>query len=347
MIIDLQKFIEEQRPAWTRLEKYLEKLERNPERRFSMDEVRDFHALYQRASADLARIATFSSEQSVRRYLEALVARAYAEIYETRRKSKIVSPIKWFFHTFPRTFRKHIAAFWAALIITCIGSAFGGFALLLDPEAKQVIMPFSHLAVSPTDRVEKEEAAEEDHMEGARATFSSYLIKNNVSVSFRVLALGLTWGIGTIIMLFYNGVILGAVAADYMAAGQTQFLVGWLLPHGSVEIPSILLAGQAGLVIAQALIGRNDPHGLKQRLKNVGPDIVHLAGGLAVILVWAGIIESYMSQYHEPVLPYWLKISFGSIQLVLLILFLSKSGRSAGKQGEQDQPSLAGVQNHE
>ena len=63
------------------------------------------------------------------------------------------------------------------------------------------------------------------------------------------------WGVGTIVMLFYNGVILGAVTVDYIRAGQTKFLAGWLLPHGAVEIPSILIAGQAGLVLALALIG--------------------------------------------------------------------------------------------
>ena len=42
----------------------------------------------------------------------------------------------------------------------------------------------------------------------------------------------MTWGVGTIIMLFYNGVILGAVAVDYIRAGQTKFLLGWLMPHG-------------------------------------------------------------------------------------------------------------------
>ena len=44
--------------------------------------------------------------------------------------------------------------------------------------------------------------------------------------------------------------ILGAVAVDYVADGQTRFLLGWLLPHGAIEIPAILIAGQAGLVLA-------------------------------------------------------------------------------------------------
>ena len=54
---------------------------------------------------------------------------------------------------------------------------------------------------------------------------------HNIKVSIFTLALGMTWGIGTLIMLFYNGVILGAVALDYVLAGETTFLLGWLLPH--------------------------------------------------------------------------------------------------------------------
>ncbi|MBI9076898.1 MAG: stage II sporulation protein M [Desulfatibacillum sp.] len=342
MIIDLQKFIKEQRPAWTRLEKFLDLLERNQARRLSLDEVREFHTLYQRASADLARIATFSSEQSVRRYLETLVARAYAEIYESRKKGQKLSPFKWFFITFPRTFRKHIAAFWVALLITMIGGAFGGVALMLDSEAKEVIMPWSHLTGSPAERVQEEETAEEDRLAGRKASFSSQLMVNNISVSLRAVAFGMTWGIGTILLLFYNGIILGAVAVDYIAAGQTRFLLGWLLPHGSVEIPSILIAGQAGFMLAQALIGRNDPGGLKQRMKNISADVINLVGGLAVLLVWAGIIESYMSQYHEPVLPYWLKITFGSFQLLLLFAFLGWSGRNLETVAKKPQQTLAG-----
>jgi hypothetical protein len=49
---------------------------------------------------------------------------------------------------------------------------------------------------------------------------------------------------------------------------------------------------------------------------------------VAVMLVWAGIIESFVSQYHQPVIPYSIKIAFGSVELALLVWFLS-SGRTA------------------
>ena len=143
------------------------------------------------------------------------------------------------------------------------------------------------------------------------------------------LALGLTWGIGTLIMLFYNGIILGAVAVDYVMAGETSFLLGWLLPHGAVEIPAILLAGQAGIVLAGALIGWGKPISLRTRLRKISNDLVTLIAGVALMLVWAGIIEAFFSQYHEPVMPYAVKIGFGVFELIILTLFLGMAGRKS------------------
>lgn len=55
-------------------------------------------------------------------------------------------------------------------------------------------------------------------------------------------------------------------------------------------------------------------------------DLVALIGGVGIMLVWAGLIEALFSQYHEPVLPYPVKIGFGVAELLLLVLFLSKAG---------------------
>jgi uncharacterized membrane protein SpoIIM required for sporulation len=131
--------------------------------------------------------------------------------------------------------------------------------------------------------------------------------------------------------LFYNGITLGAVAVDYVAGGQTAFLLGWLLPHGAVEIPAILIGGQAGLVIAYALIGWGDRSSRADRLRHISGDVVILAGGSAVLLVWAGVVEAFVSQYHEPVVPYDLKIAFGLLEAIALTLFLSRGAREGGE----------------
>lgn len=331
MIIDLKKFINDERKYWTELERTLDANEMNPNREVELKSLLRFHYLYQRTSSDLAKIMTFSGEQRIKQYLESLVGRAFAEIHETREKPHRFAPLQWFFVRFPETFRKHILAFWVALAIFMTGFAFGGLSLAFDPEAKEIILlPFSHLHGDPTDRVEKEES-NEDREKGGRSSFSSFLITHNTKVSIFALALGMTWGIGTVILLFINGTILGAVAVDYMAAGETSFLLGWLLPHGSIEIPAILIASQAGLVLAGALIGWGKPVTMKARLRSISSDLVTLIFGVAFMLTWAGIIESFFSQHHEPVIPYSLKTGFGMIELVLLVLFLAKSGKGGAK----------------
>jgi uncharacterized membrane protein SpoIIM required for sporulation len=328
MIIDLPKFIADEKPYWSELEAILDRLEGKPEHRIMLSHLERFHYLYQRASADLAKIATFSAEPSTRLYLESLVGRAYGEIHETREKPHRIRPLYWFFTLFPQTFRKHIRAFWISLIAIMVGAAFGGFTLIVDANTKQILLPFSHLQGDPSERVKKEEAVEADRLKGSKSSFSSLLMTHNTKVAIFTLALGMTWGIGTLIMLFYNGVILGAVAVDYVLAGQTSFLLGWLLPHGAVEIPAILLAGQAGIVLAGALIGWGKPISLRMRLRMISNDLVILIFGVALMLVWAGIIEAFFSQYHEPVVPYAIKIGFGVFELIILGLFLGMAGRN-------------------
>src|SRR5438445_4041141 len=145
VIIDLQRFVAAERPFWAELEKALAKLEAEPNRRLLLDQVHRFHLLYERTAADLAKITTFSSEPETRRYLESLVARAYGEIHETREKPHRLAPVHWFFRSFPQTFRRHLRAFWLSVAITIGGALFGGAAIAFDPDAKGVIMPFSHL----------------------------------------------------------------------------------------------------------------------------------------------------------------------------------------------------------
>jgi uncharacterized membrane protein SpoIIM required for sporulation len=327
MIIDLQKFITEERPYWSELEAILDKLEKKPEVKLELKHLERFHYLYQRASADLAKISTFSAEPNTRLYLESLLARAFGEVHETREKPHRLKPLHWFFNTFPQTFRKHIRAFWISLIAMMVGAAFGGFIIMVDSSTKQILLPFSHLQGDPSDRVKAEEDVDADRLKGAKTSFSSFLMTHNTKVAIFTLALGMTWGIGTLIMLFYNGVILGAVGIDYVLAGETPFLFGWLLPHGAVEIPAILLAGQAGIILAGALIGWGKPLSLRMRLRKISNDLVTLILGVALMLVWAGVIESFFSQYHEPVLPYEVKIAFGIFELAILVLFLGRAGR--------------------
>ena len=95
----------------------------------------------------------------MRRYLESLTARAYAEIHETRDRGQRFRFLKWFGRDFPVAFRRHIRAFALSVAITLAGAVFGAFAVAFDPEAKDAILPemFANHLSDPAKRVADEE----------------------------------------------------------------------------------------------------------------------------------------------------------------------------------------------
>jgi uncharacterized membrane protein SpoIIM required for sporulation len=300
VILDLPRFAAAERVYWHELEALLDRLRLEPGWRMSVPEIERLHYLYERCSADLVRLDAFSTEHQMRAYVESLVSRAYAEIHETRAPA---GKIHWgaFIAAFPRAFRRHLGAFRLAVGLTLAGCAFGWFAIRADPEAKAVLMPFAGLMQSPAQRVAQEESAgnaKTDRLHGHKASFSAQLMTHNIQVTVMTLAFGVTWGLGTII-----------------------------LPHGAIEIPAILLGGQAGLVLAGALIGWGERTSRTERLRAVAHDLLAIAAGAAAMLVWAGIVEAFVSQYHQPVLPYSLKIAFGVLELAALSIFLARVGR--------------------
>jgi uncharacterized membrane protein SpoIIM required for sporulation len=327
VIIDLRKFTELEQPYWRELEDILKKLEDDPSLKLTLAQLQRLHYLYERASAGLGKLMTFAVAPDTRAYLEALVARAYAEVHETRGKKRGVEWIAWFLKTFPRTFRARSNAFILASAIKFAGLVIGAMLLVAFPEHRAVLLPFGHDRISPSQRVAREQR-NPGRIAGSETEFSAQLMTHNTRVSMLSMSLGMTYGVGTVIVMFYNGIGLGAVAWDYILDGQTRFLLGWLLPHGVIEIPAILMSGQAGLVLASALIGWGRRATLRQRLREVSNDVLTLIGGVAVLLVWAGIVEGFLSQRHEPEIPYTVKIVFGLIELTALCYFLARSGRA-------------------
>jgi uncharacterized membrane protein SpoIIM required for sporulation len=323
----MERFIKEEQGYWTELEQLLNKFQDDPGKKLTLKETRRFYYLYQRTAADLSKISSLPSERDTRRYLDGLTARAFSEIHQGTRQPRGFNILTWITVTFPRTFRHHARYFQLALAVTILGALFGAGALALDPASKEILMPFSHLLGEPSERVAREESEIMKDEDAREITFSSYLMTHNTRVAIYCMALGLTFGIGTLTLLFYNGAILGAVILDYMRAGETVFLMGWLLPHGVIEIPAILIGGQVGLILAGALLGRKDGKPLGLRFRTVTPDAVILILGVAVLLVWAGIIEAFVSQHHEPVLPYSIKIIFGALELGALTFYLLRSGK--------------------
>jgi uncharacterized membrane protein SpoIIM required for sporulation len=217
-----------------------------------------------------------------------------------------------------------------------LGCAFGGLAVRYDPASVDVLLSADYLR-DPGQRVHEEEEGKGRHLHSAQteAAFSAQLIRHNIEVALLAAALGVTFGIGTALLLFENGVLLGAVAVHYTQQGFGLFMTAWLLPHGVFEIPSILIAGQAGFYLARLLLRRREDRNVRQSMR----EWLVLVAGLAMMLVWAGLMEAFFSQHHAPVLPYGFKVAVATAELVLLTIYLLMIGRR--EIGTEARPSVS------
>ncbi|HEY3356144.1 MAG TPA: stage II sporulation protein M [Polyangia bacterium] len=324
-MLDVQRFIAERRSAWQRLEELLLALERQGMKSLPLEDGRTFVRLYRATSSHLVQARAAGASAEVVDYLNALVARAYAEIYraERPRLRRI-----WSFYSseFPRLVRAESRAVAIAAAIF-FGAALLGFAAIaLDVDARYYLLPEQHMHMDPAERVKRLEAGGERLSSSEQAAFSSFLFTHNIQVTFLAFALGISFGLGTAIVLFYNGLMLGALCAHYHAKGVAVFFYAWILPHGVPELTSIILASAAGLRLGYALL---NPGRLSRGdgLRAAAGRAVRMILGIIPMLIVAGIIEGTISQIHPPDIAYGVKLVFALGMALLLAAYLLLAGR--------------------
>ncbi len=294
--------------------------------RLDVDEARELGRLYRAVSADLLRARSRAGSADLVDYLNDLVARAHARL-SPGRKVRWSEARSFFAATFPRLFRAERAAVSLAAVVFLAGAFFGAAAMAFDPDAWGYLIDGQHRYLDPDARVARE-AASGTVPSGGQAAFSSFLFTHNIRVAILAFVVGLFGGVLTAVVLFYNGVLLGALAQSYHAKGHALFFWAWILPHGFLEITAIFIAGGAGFVLGRAIL-RPGRKTRREALREEGKRGALLLLGTAPILVVAGVVEGTLSQWHEPVVPAWLKLVFAHTAFLVLCLYLLRAGRDA------------------
>jgi uncharacterized membrane protein SpoIIM required for sporulation len=210
----------------------------------------------------------------------------------------------------------------AAAAAFLAGALFGAIAVLVDPANGERLIPQQFFTESPRERVEKIEQRDEriENVEQAML-FGASLYTHNIKVSFLAFSLGALTIVFGLLILFYNGMILGAVGAMYVLEDVSVFFFAWVGPHGALELPAIIFGGAAGLLIGRALLM---PGNLSRgaALRRVLPSVWRIMIGAALILVLAGLIEGSFSQFSAKTIPYPVKISAAALLFTGLMAYL-------------------------
>jgi uncharacterized membrane protein SpoIIM required for sporulation len=323
---DVNRFVEERGAAWTRLEQLLVRIEREGIASLELPAAREFGRLYRAVSNDLLRARTEMVNAAVTDYINDIVARAYAVMHAPVRATMGRQVLAFFIRDFPRLLRRERRMVALAALVLLLGASVGAGFVAVDRYALGALIPDQHQAHTPGERISRDER--DGGVAGDDAfAFSGWLFTHNLEVSFLVFTLGVTFGLGTVALLFYNGVPLGALAMQYHQEGQGLFFWAWILPHGVTELTEVSIAGAAGLIIARGLWlpGRRARGAAFAEEAKTAASLV--LGG-APLLVLAGVIEGTVSQMHAPILPYWAKLAFAAAVAFGVFAFLTRAGRS-------------------
>jgi uncharacterized membrane protein SpoIIM required for sporulation len=307
-VTELERFIEERSGRWKRLASLLDEVLGARETDIGRARLQELVLLYRSACNDLNRARTLTANPQLIGSLNQLIGRAYRFVYRRRRSTRI-DPKAFFLREVPATFRRRIGYVQLAAAAMLAGAAVGFCAVVRNPASAQALVPRELFVEKPSARVERIETGKEqvDTLHQATA-FGAYLYTHNIQVSFLTFAAGALTFAGGLLLLFYNGVILGAVAAQYLAEGAGTFFVAWVGPHGALELPSIVFAGAAGLLAGNALLMPGDS-GRSAALRDAFPAVFRMLSACAALLVCAGLIEGSFSQLSARSVPYAAKIA--------------------------------------
>jgi uncharacterized membrane protein SpoIIM required for sporulation len=317
----LAQFVQPRRERWEQLNALLQRIETHRLRSLSRAELKRLGQLYRSLTSDLAQAQTNFPQSDLAQALNQLAGRAHPHVHRSR---SLTGRTVWeFFRAdLPRTFRRNLHVFNLAALIFVVCAALGGVATLLDENVAAMIL--SPALIAAVHR--REMWTEHIFNVMPSSVMSTYIMTNNISVSFMTFAMGLTFGVGTCYLLALNGLMLGCITALCFQYGLLGQLVDFVTAHGVVEISVIIVAGTAGLLVGGALVNPGD-YTRRDSLAMRGRDGVKLVLGTAPMLVVVGTIEGFVSP--SPAIPAGVKMTLGLALGALFYLYLLFAGRGA------------------
>jgi uncharacterized membrane protein SpoIIM required for sporulation len=305
------QWLAKRRPFWDRLQALLGQADSSGLGRLSRAELQELALLYRQVAADLSVLRQDATARTYAAHVNQLLARAHHIIYASR-KTSAGGLFRFLRDEYPRIFRQNLRYVAASLAITVSCGVLG---LILTSTRPEFMRHYLHPAMIAT--IERHQMWTQSIVSVAPME-TSHIMTNNLSVSFLTFAGGITFGLFTLYSLFNNGMLLGVIGAACHHYGMSLSLWSFVAAHGSLELPSIIIAGAAGLRLGHAMLF---PAGYrwKDSVARGGIEATRLVSGIIPLLVIAGCLEGFFSPSQAPV---WLKFTLGAALFTLLNLWL-------------------------
>jgi uncharacterized membrane protein SpoIIM required for sporulation len=292
------QFRRERERGWAELEELVERVDRRGLESLSAAELARLPSLYRGAASSLAVAQAISLDKNLLGYLSALAGRAYLAVYRTKRPA--AEAIAAFFrHRFPAAVRRYRPFVAAAAALLLLGVGVGYALTRADPERFYSFVPEQmadgRTPAASTDALRAALYQRPEGWAGVLGVFATFLFTHNAKLGIASFALGFAAGVPVVLLVFYNGLGLGAMAALYASRGLGAEFWAWVLPHGVTELGALVLCAAGGLALGHALVfpGRRSR---LDHLKARGREVALLAIGAVAMFFAAGLIEGFFRQ---------------------------------------------------
>jgi uncharacterized membrane protein SpoIIM required for sporulation len=305
------QWIAKRRPHWDRLAELLALSDRNGLAQLSRAELQEMALLYRQVAADLSVLRQDATSRTYAEHVNHLLARAHHIIYSGR-KTSFATLFRFLRDEYPGIFQRNIRYVVASLLISVAWGVLGAVLTSARPEFMRHFVGPEMIAT-----MERHEMWTKSVVTVAPMA-SSAIMTNNLTVSFVTFASGIAFGIGTFFYLYVNGMMLGVIGAACHQYGMSLALWSFVAPHGSLELPAILIAGGAGFRLGHSMLF---PGSLRWRdsVAQGGIEATRLVSGVIPMLMIAGSLEGFFSPSRAPVA---LKFTVGGLLFTLLLLWL-------------------------
>lgn len=313
--MNIQRWIARRETNWRRLDALLQQVEKKGLKSLQALEIEELASLYRSVSADLARARTHKLGMTLIQDLQQLTSRSYSQIYQGSRRQEwgaVVEFIRW---GFPQIVQETWGYLAVATATFAVGALVAWWYAWQDPVFMAIVVP-PHILELVRDQGELWMGS----IVGSEPLASSNIMINNLKVSFGAVGGGITAGIYTLFILVYNGIHIGAIATLIAQYNLSYPFWAFVLPHGSLELPAIFLAGAAGLLMGRGLLFPGQYRRI-DALKFYGYKAAKLVFGIVPMLIIAGLIEGFFSP--NPAIPDSFKYVTGISLLALFIRYCS------------------------
>ena len=289
-------FRAEREAQWAELDGLVERALKGGLKTLGEQELRRLPVLYRATLSSLSVARKTALDRSLVAYLDALAARAYLAMYGSRRSTRGALR-HLLFVAFPQQVRGIGGELLASTIITALG-------VVVAAALMQVDAGWYDAFVDPSLAGGRDPQASTDFLRDALygggeeeglGIFATFLFTHNAKIGLLAFALGFAAGIPTALLLFTNGLMLGAFLSLYASRGLLFNLVGWLLPHGIPEIGAIVLCGAAGMHLGRAMLWPGQ-RTVRDALQTAGRKAAVVVLGSVVLFAIAGVVEGVFRQ---------------------------------------------------